>query len=58
MDLGTALTPLKNSGYTTVSLCVQKVDMCCQPEKDTHALHLKLLCQLLYLLECKMRVFL
>ena len=58
MDLGSAPTPMKNSGYTTVSLCVQKVDTCCQPEKDGHALHLKLLRQLLYLMECKTRVFL
>jgi len=35
MDLGSAPTPMKNSGYTTVSLCAQKVDMCYQPEKDS-----------------------
>ena len=36
--LGVSPTPLKNSGYTTVSLCVQKIDMCCQPEKNTDML--------------------
>jgi len=38
MDLGSVPTPVKNSGYTTVSSCVQKVDMCSQPEKDTDML--------------------